>query len=159
MVTQVHVTKAMVFQVVMYSCESWAIEKAECQRNDAFKLWWCRRLLRIPWKARRANQSILKETWNTHWNAWCWNWSSNCLATWCEHLTHWKRPWCWERLKSEGEEGNRGWNGWMASLRQWTWTWANLGDGEGQGSLVCCSSWDCKELDMSWWLNKNNDDE
>ena len=69
MVTQVHIIKAIVFQLVMYGCESWAIKKAECQRNDAFKLWWYRRLLRIPWKARRANKSILMETWDTHWNA------------------------------------------------------------------------------------------
>ena len=53
------------------------------------------------------------------------SWSSNNLATWYEQPTHWKRPWCWERLKAEGEEGNRGWDGWMASLMQWTWTWAN----------------------------------
>ena len=55
---------------------------------------------------------------------WCWSWNSNTLATWCEELTHWKRPWCWERLKAwEGD--NRGWDGWMASLTQWTWVWVN----------------------------------
>ena len=59
--TKVHLVKAMVFQVVMYGCESWAVEKAECQRIDAFKLWSWRRLLRVPWTARRSNQSILKE--------------------------------------------------------------------------------------------------
>ena len=58
---------------------------------------------------------------NIHWKDWCW--SSNTLATWCEVLTHWKRPWCWERLKEGGD--NRGWDGWMASLTQWTWVWAN----------------------------------
>ena len=47
------------------------------------------------------------------------------MATWCEELTHWKRPWCWERLRAEGEDGIRGWDGWMLSLIQWTWTWAN----------------------------------
>ena len=47
------------------------------------------------------------------------------LATWDEELTHWKRPWCWESLKASGEEGSRGWDGWMASLTQWTWVWAN----------------------------------
>ena len=51
-------------------------------------------------------------------------WSSNTLATWCEELTHWKRPWCWERLKAGGEGGNRGW---IASLTQWTWVWASSG--------------------------------
>ena len=52
-------------------------------------------------------------------------WSSNTLATWCKELTHWKRPWCWERLRAGGEAGDRGWDGWMASLTQWTWVWAN----------------------------------
>ena len=52
---------------------------------------------------------------------------TNTLATWFEQQTHWKRPWCWDRLKAKGEEGGRGWDGWMASLIQWTWTWANSG--------------------------------
>ena len=59
--TKVHLVKAMVFPVVMYGCESWTIKKAECQRTDAFELWYWRRLLRVPWTARRSNQSILKE--------------------------------------------------------------------------------------------------
>ena len=59
--TNIHVVKTMVFPVVMYGYESWTIKKAECQRIDAFELWCCRRLLRIPWTARRSNQSILKE--------------------------------------------------------------------------------------------------
>ena len=58
---KVHLVKAMVFPVLMYGCESWTIKKAECQRTDAFELWCWRRLLRVPWTARRANQSILKE--------------------------------------------------------------------------------------------------
>ena len=53
--------------------------------------------------------------------------SSNTLATWCEELTHWKRPRCWERLKAGGEAGIRGWDGWMASLTWWTWVWARSG--------------------------------
>ena len=59
--TKVHLVKAMVFPVVMYACESWTIKRAECLRIDAFELWCCRRLLRVPWTARRSNQSILKE--------------------------------------------------------------------------------------------------
>ena len=91
--TKVRLVKAMVFPVVMYGCESWTIKKAEHQRIDAFKLWCWRRLSRIPWLARRSNQSILKEIiLNIHWKDWCW--SSNTLVTWCEELTHWKRPWC-----------------------------------------------------------------
>ena len=86
--TKVHLVKAMVFPVVMYGWESWAIKKAEHPRIDAFELWCRRRLLRVPWTARRSNQSILKEiNPNIHWKDWCWNWSSNALATWSEQLT------------------------------------------------------------------------
>ena len=116
--------KAMVFPVVMDGCESWAIKKAEHWRIDAFEM--CRRrLLRVPCTARKSNQSILKEI--IHWKDWCWSWNSNPLATWCEELTHWKRPWCWERLKAGGEGDDRGWDGWMASLTHWTWVWASSG--------------------------------
>ena len=107
--TKVHIVKAMGFPVVIYRCESWTIKKAECQRIVGFKLWCWRRLLRVPWIARRSNQSILKEI-NPEYS------SSNTLTTWCEELTHCKRPWCWERLRARGEAGNRGWDGWMASL-------------------------------------------
>ena len=61
MPTKVHLVKAVVFPVVMYGCESWTVKKAECQRTDAFELWCCRRLLRVPWTARKSNQSILKD--------------------------------------------------------------------------------------------------
>ena len=61
---------------------------------------------------------------SVHCKDWCWSWNYNTLATWCEELTHLKRPWCWERLKAR--EGNdRGWDGWMASPTQWTWIWVN----------------------------------
>ena len=62
-----------------------------------------------------------------HWKDWCWSWNSNTLATWCEELTHLKRPWCWERLRAGGEGDNRGWDGWMVSPTQWTWVWVNSG--------------------------------
>ena len=62
---------------------------------------------------------------NTHWKDWCWSWNSNTLATWCKELTHWKRPWCWERLKVGGEGDNRGWDGWMVLPTRWTWVWVN----------------------------------
>ena len=61
LLTKVHLVKAMVFPVTMYGSETWTIKKAKCQRTDAFELWCCRRLLRVPWTARRSNQSILKE--------------------------------------------------------------------------------------------------
>jgi len=121
-----HIVKAMVFPVVMYGCESWTIKKAKRQRTDTFELWSWRKLLRVSWTARRSNQSILKEI-NCEYSLedWCWSWSSHILATWCEELIHWERPWCWERLKAGGEGDDRGWDGWMASLTQWTWVWAN----------------------------------
>ena len=59
-----------------------------------------------------------------HWKDWCWRWNSSTLATSCEELTHWKRPWCWEGLRA-GEGDDRGWDGWMASLPRWTWVWVN----------------------------------
>ena len=77
-------TMTLVFPVVMYGCENWTINKAEHWRIDAFELWCWRRLLRVPWTVRTSNQSILKEIiLNIHWKDWCWNWSSNILATWC----------------------------------------------------------------------------
>jgi len=60
-----------------------------------------------------------------HWKDWCWSWSSNTLATWCEELTHWKRLWFGEKSKAGGEGDDRGWDGWMASLTQWMWVWGN----------------------------------
>ena len=112
----------------MYGCESWTVKKAEHWRIDGFELWCWRRLLRVPWTARRSNQSILKEI------------SPGCslevlmlklklhtLATSCEKLTRWKRPWCWEGLGAGRKGDHRGWDGWMASRTWWTWVWVNSG--------------------------------
>ena len=112
----------------MYGCEGWAMKKAERWRIDAFELWCWRRLLRVPWTARRSNQSILKEI------------SPGCslegimlklklqyFGQSCEELTHWKRLWCWEGLEAGGEGDDRGWDGWMASRTRWTWVWVNSG--------------------------------
>ena len=63
----------------------------------------------------------------TLWREWCWSWSSSTLATSCGELTHWKRLWCWEELGARGEGDDRGWDGWMASLTQWTWVWVSSG--------------------------------
>ena len=101
--TMFYIVKAMVFPVVGYGYENWTIKKAECLRTDAFELWCWRRLSRVPWTARRFNQSILKEiTLNIHWKNWCWSWSSSTLAIWWEELTRWKRPWYWEKLRAGG---------------------------------------------------------
>ena len=79
----------------------------------------------VTWTARRSNHSILNKI--NPWKEWCWSWNSNTLATSCEELAHWKRPWCWEGLGA-GEEGDdRGWDGWMASPTWWTWVWVNSG--------------------------------
>ena len=118
--TKVHLVKAMIFPVVMYGCKSCTIKKAESWRIDIFELWCWTRLLRVPLTAGRPNQSILKEI-SLEYSL---SWNSNPLATWCEELTHLKRPWCWERLKV-GEGDDRGWDGWMASQTQWTWIWVN----------------------------------
>ena len=126
--TKVRLVKAMVFPVVMYEFESWTINNAEHWRTAAYKLWCWRRLLRIPWTARRSNQSILKEiSHGCSLEGLCWSWNSNTLATWCKELTHWKTPWFWERLKVGGEGDDRGWDGWKVSLTQWTWVWASSG--------------------------------
>ena len=103
LLTKAHLVKAMVFPVVMYGCESWTVKKAECERIDAFELWCWRRLLRVPWTARRSNQSI-RSALSIHWKDGCWSWN----LTWCEELTHLKRLWCWERLKEGGE-----WKSWL----------------------------------------------
>ena len=138
----------------MYGCESWTVKKAECRRIDAFELWCWRRLLRVPWTARRSNQSILKEI------------SPGCflegmmlklklqyLTTSCEELTHWKRLWCWKGLEQEEngmtEDEMAGWHHWLDGC-EFEWT---PGVDDGQEGLACCNSWGCKESDMTEWLN------
>ena len=146
----------MVLPVVIYRCKSWTIKKAECWRIDSIGLWCWRRLLRVPWMARRSNQSILKEINPDYsWKNWCWSWSSNTLDTWCEELTHRKRPWCWERLKAEEkgvtEDEMVGWHHWLnePEFDQTT------GDSDGEESLVCFSPWGHKESDLTEQQNNN----
>ena len=75
----------------------------------------------------QTSPSWRKSILNIHWKDRCWSWSSNTLATWCKELSHCKRPWCWERLKAGGEGDDREWDGWIASLTQWTWVWTSSG--------------------------------
>ena len=124
--TKIRLVRAMVFPVVMYGCESWTIKKAEHRRIDAFELWCWRRLLRVPWTARRSNQSILKEI-NPEY-------SLEGLMLTLQYVDHlmgrtdsFEKPWCWERLKAGGEGDDRGWDGWMVSPTQWTWVWVSSG--------------------------------
>ena len=128
--------------------ESWA------PKNWCFWTVVLEKTLENPWTARSFNQSILKET------------SPGCsvegmrlklklqyLASSCEELTHWKRPWCWEGLGAGGEGDDRGWDGWILPPTRWTWVWVNSGVDDGQGGLACCNSWGCKESDTTEKLN------
>ena len=122
MPTKVCRVKATVFPVVMYGCESWTVRKAECRRIDAFKLWCWRRLLRVPWTARRSNQSILKEI-----NP---DYSLEGLKLKLQYFGHWWTDSVGKTLMLGKFEGgrrgdDRGWDGWMASPTQWTWVWAS----------------------------------
>ena len=157
--TKVSLVKAMVFPVVMYGCESWTIKKAECWRNYAFELWCWRRLLRVPWTARGSNQSILKEISPEY--------SlevlmlklmrilSSTLAAWCKELSHWKRPWWWERLKSGGEGDDRRWDGWMASPTRWTWVWASSGSWWWTGKPGVLPSLGSQRVAHDWVIELN----
>ena len=104
--------------VVVYGCETWTIKKAECQRIDAFELW-CLKGGENSWESLGlqgdpTSPSERKSVLNIHWKDWYWSWKSNTLATWCEELTHLKRPWCWARLRAVGEGNYREWDGLMA---------------------------------------------
>ena len=130
-----------------------ALKKAEHQKIDAFKLWCWRRLLGVPWKARRSNQSILKK-WilNIHWKDWCSRIWPPDVNSWLTRKDHdagkdWR-----QKEKRATEDETVGWHHWFSGheLGQ------TPGDGKGQGSLVCCSPWGCKESDTTWRLNNNN---
>jgi len=91
-----------------------------------------------------TSQSKGRSTLNIHWKDWRWSWSSNILVIWCEQMTHWISPWCWETLTAEGEECIRGWDGWTVLLMKRTWTWANSGrwwGTEKPGMLQSMGSW------------------
>ena len=150
--TKVRLVK--VFPVVMYGCEGWTVKKAERWRIDAFELWCWRRLLRVPWTARRSNQSILKEI------------SPGCsseglmLKLKLQYLGHlMQRVDSLERTLMLGVVGGRRrreqqrmrWlDGFLTHGHESEWT---PGVGDGQGGLACCDSWGRKELDMTEWLN------
>ena len=167
----VYITRlCMVFPMVTYGCESWTVRKAEGWRIDAFELWCWRRLLRVPWTARRSNQSILKEiSPGVHWKDWCWSWNSNTLATSHEELTHLKRPWCWDRLRAGGEGDDRGWDDWMASPTQSTWVWVDSGNWwwtgrpsmlQSKGSQRVRHDWETEWTDwMTDWLSLQDQDQ
>ena len=126
LLTKVHLVKAMVFPVVMYGCEIWTIKKAEHQKIDAFELWCWRRFLRVPWTARRSNQSILKEISPEY------SLEGLMLTLKVQYFGHLMRrtdslekTLMLGKLKAGRERNDRGWDGWMASPTQWTWVWAS----------------------------------
>ena len=124
--TKVCLVKAMVFPVVMYGCKSWTIKKAECQRIDAFELWCWWRLLRVPWTARRSNQSILKEISPGYsLEGWMLKLKLQYSGHLMERTNSLEKTLMWKRLKAGGEGDDRGGDGWMASPTQWTWFWVN----------------------------------
>ena len=151
--TKVRLVKAMVFPVVMYGCESWTVKKAECRRIDAFELWCWRRLLRVPWTARRSNQSILKEIRPEY------SLGGLMLKLKLQYFGHlmWRvdslektdagRDWGQEEKGIEDEMA--GWH-YRFDGHEFEWT---PGVGDGQGSLACWSPWGHKESDMTEWLN------
>ena len=144
-------SQSYVFSSSHIPCESWTIQKAEYERIDAFELWYWRRLLRVPWTSR-SNQSLLKETNPEYLLE-----GLMLKLQWFGHLM-WRansveKTVMLGRTEAGGEGDDRGWDGWMASLTQWTWVWVNPGVGDGQGGLACCSPWDCKDLDTTEWLN------
>ena len=154
LLTKDYLVKAMVFPMVMYGCEIWTVKKVEHWRIDAFELWCWRRLLRVPWTARRSNRSILKRSvLGVLWKDWCWSWNSNTLPP---HAKTWligkdpdaRRDWGQEE-KGMTEDEMAGWHHWLDG-HEFEWT---PGVGDGQGGLVCCDSWGCKESDTTERLN------
>ena len=147
LLTKVCIVRAMVFPVVMYRCESWTIKKAEHWRIDAFELWYQRRLLGVPWTARRSNQSILKVI-NPEYSLEGLMLKLQHFGHWCKEPTHWKRPWAgkdWGQEKGMTEDKMVGWHH-RLNGHEFEKT---PGDSEGQGSLVCYSPWGLQELDTT----------
>ena len=143
--TKVHLVKAMVFPVVMYGCEGWTVKKAEHWRIDAFELWCWKRLLRVPWTARRSNQSILKEISPG------WSLEGLMLKLKLQYFGHLMQSW----LIGKDSDAERDWGqeekgttedemaGWHHRLDAHEFGWTP-GVGDGQGGLACCDSWGCR---------------
>ena len=106
---------------VLISVSSWA------PKNWCFWTVVLEKTLESPLDCKEIQPVHSKEQSSVHWKDWSWSWNFNTLATWCEELTHLKRPWCWERLKAWEEGSERVWDGWMASPIQWTGVWVSSG--------------------------------
>ena len=122
MLTKVRIVKVMNFPVVVCGCESWTIKKAKCQRSDAFELWRWKRLLRVPWTARRSDQSILKEI-NPEYSLEGLMLKLQYFGHLTQRADSLEKTWCWERWKAGGKGDYRGWDGWMVSPTEWAWFW------------------------------------
>ena len=134
----------------------------DCKESRAQKNWCFWTVVLDSWESLGlqgdpTSPSQRKSVLNSHWKDWCWSWNSNTLATWSEELTHWKRLWCWERLKAEGEDDDRGWDGWMESLTQWTWVWVNSGSWSWTGRPGVLQSMGSQRIghdwatELNWW--------
>ena len=148
--TKVHLVKVMVFPVIMYRYESWTIKKAKHRRIDAFEQRCWRRLLRVPWTARRSNQSILKEISPEY------SLEKLMLKLKLQYFGQlmWRtdsleKTLMWERLRAGGEGKYKGWDGWMASPSQWTWVWVNSGNWWWTRRPGTLQSMDSKESDAT----------
>ena len=117
----------MVFPVVMYGCESRTVKKAECQEIDGFELWCWRRLLRVPWTARRSNQSILKISTGCSLKGLMLKLKLQYFGHFMQRVDLLEKTLMLGGLGAGGEEDDRGWDCWMASPTQWTWVWVNSG--------------------------------
>ena len=149
--THIHLVKAMVFPVVIYGCESWTIKKAEHLRIDAFQLW-CWRRLESPLDSKEIKPINPKgnHVLNIHWKDWCWSWNSNTLATWCEELTYWKRPYA-ENDQGQEDKGTTEDEmvGWHHQLNKHKFE-QTLGDSKGKGSLGMLQSMRLQRLRHDW---------
>ena len=103
----------------------------------------------------RSWRSLFTFTINIYWKDWCWSWNSNTLATWCHELTHWKRPWFWERLKAGGEGDNRGWDGLMASPTQWMWVCTSSGSWWRTEKPGVPQSMESQRVEHNWAIELN----
>ena len=121
-----------------------------------FKLWCWRRLFRVPWTARRSNQSIWKEI-NPEYSleGLLQKPKLQYLGHMIQRVTHWKRLWCWGRLNAGREGDDRGWNGWITPKTQWIWVWVNQGDGKGKGRLSSVQSWSRVQLFVTPWTGEH----
>ena len=127
LLTNVHIVKAMVFPVVMYGCESWTVKKAEHWRIDTFELWCWRRLLRVPWTARRSNQSILKEISPEYsLEGLMVKLKLQSFGHLMQRTDSLEKTLMLGRLKAGWEEKDRGWDLWVVSPTRWTWVWVSV---------------------------------